>query len=373
MSSAVAVWSVLVQPGKKTTFVAQSDIHITGATLDASLTDESGRSSVKFTYVTPQKINEEDEDEDTEALPAKTSVVLCSLTPGKIEQASLNLILAEDDEIQFEVIGKNAIHLCGNYIIQPTDFPGDDDSEFGSDEDGYDLRDVSSDVEIDAAELDIPGDSEDDSKRFEEITDVPISAASKKRPRDDAMEVEAEGEPKLDKKEKKKQNKKQKADDGNAVPVVNGEPKPEEKTEKKKEKKDKKTKEGKKEDEKETPKETPKKASGLKELPGGLQIKDVKTGTGKAAKKGDSVSMRYIGKFLDGKVFDSNTKGKPFSFRVGAGEVIKGWDEGIPGMQAGGERLLIVPAKLGYGNTKTGGIPAGSTLRFEVKLVEIKG
>jgi len=93
---------------------------------------------------------------------------------------------------------------------------------------------------------------------------------------------------------------------------------------------------------------------------------------GRPQKKGDMVSMRYIGKFTDGKVFDKNVKGKPFSFKLGAGEVIKGWDEGIAGMQAGGERLLVVPPKLGYGNRKIDGIPAGSTLRFECKLIEIK-
>jgi len=82
--------------------------------------------------------------------------------------------------------------------------------------------------------------------------------------------------------------------------------------------------------------------------------------------------MRYIGKLENGEIFDSNTKGKPFTFRLGAGEVIKGWDQGLEGMKLGGERLLIIPPSLGYGKRKMDGIPPNSTLRFEVKLVDMK-
>ena len=86
--------------------------------------------------------------------------------------------------------------------------------------------------------------------------------------------------------------------------------------------------------------------------------------------------MRYVGKLENGKIFDSNTKGKPFSFRLGKGEVIKGtscapchililgWDEGVKGLQVGGERRLTCAPHLAYGNTKLPGIPAGSTLIF---------
>jgi len=109
----------------------------------------------------------------------------------------------------------------------------------------------------------------------------------------------------------------------------------------------------------------------VKELDGGVKVKDVKAGSGPGAQKGQSVKMRYIGKLTDGKVFDSNTQGKPFAFRLGAGEVIKGWDVGIVGMKAGGERELIIPAPMAYGKKKMTGIPPNSTLKFEVKLVSI--
>jgi len=101
-------------------------------------------------------------------------------------------------------------------------------------------------------------------------------------------------------------------------------------------------------------------------------IEDAKVGAGKTAKAGSLCAMRYIGKLSSGTVFDSNTKGKPFTFKLGGGEVIKGWDQGIAGMQEGGERRITVPPALAYGNRKTPGIPPNSTLDFEVKLLSIK-
>ncbi|KAK6519352.1 peptidylprolyl isomerase fpr4 [Arthrobotrys megalospora] len=104
----------------------------------------------------------------------------------------------------------------------------------------------------------------------------------------------------------------------------------------------------------------------------GVKIEDHKVGSGPEAKKGQKVSMRYIGKLTDGKVFDSNKKGKPFTFNLGKGDVIKGWDIGVAGMKVGGERKLVIPPNLAYGNKALPGIPKNSTLVFEVKLLEIK-
>lgn len=111
---------------------------------------------------------------------------------------------------------------------------------------------------------------------------------------------------------------------------------------------------------------------GVKEIQG-VTIDDRKLGTGPAAKKGSRVEMRYIGKLESGKVFDSNKKGKPFSFKLGAGEVIKGWDIGVIGMSVGGERRLTIPAHHGYG--KKGAppdIPANSKLLFDIKCLSVQ-
>ena len=104
----------------------------------------------------------------------------------------------------------------------------------------------------------------------------------------------------------------------------------------------------------------------------GVTCDDKKLGSGQAAKNGDRVGMRYIGKLKDtNKVFDSNKKGKPFSFKLGSGEVIKGWDIGVQGMQAGGERRITIPAHLAYGSKKLGEIPPNSALVFDVKVLDI--
>lgn len=104
----------------------------------------------------------------------------------------------------------------------------------------------------------------------------------------------------------------------------------------------------------------------------GVSVDDRKVGSGPAAKKNSKVEMRYIGKLKDGKVFDSNKSGKPFAFKLGTGEVIKGWDIGLEGISAGGERRITIPAHLAYGNKALPGIPKNSELIFDVKCLSVK-
>ena len=107
---------------------------------------------------------------------------------------------------------------------------------------------------------------------------------------------------------------------------------------------------------------------------GGLIIKDDVVGTGTEVKSGDTVTINYTGKLLDGTVFDSSLKpGRtPFSTKIGVGQVIQGWDQGVVGMKVGGKRTLTIPAELGYGAQATGGIPANSTLIFDLELLDVK-
>jgi len=104
----------------------------------------------------------------------------------------------------------------------------------------------------------------------------------------------------------------------------------------------------------------------------GLKYIDLKQGSGEAAKAGDTVHVHYTGWLKDGTKFDSShDRGKPIVFPLGAGRVIKGWDEGIAGLKVGGQRKLMIPPQLAYGNRKMGPIPPNSELIFEVELVKI--
>lgn len=112
----------------------------------------------------------------------------------------------------------------------------------------------------------------------------------------------------------------------------------------------------------------------LIKLPSGLEIQTLVPGTGAEVKSGDTVAVNYLGTLTDGKKFDSSyDRGQPFAFQVGAGKVIKGWDEGLVGMKVGEKRKLIIPPSLGYGAAGAGGvIPPNATLIFEVELLAIK-
>lgn len=108
--------------------------------------------------------------------------------------------------------------------------------------------------------------------------------------------------------------------------------------------------------------------------PSGLQYVDLVAGSGREAKAGDTATVHYTGTLVDGTKFDSSKdRNKPFPFPLGAGRVIKGWDEGVEGMKIGGTRKLVIPPELGYGARGAGAtIPPNATLIFEVELLGLK-
>ena len=106
----------------------------------------------------------------------------------------------------------------------------------------------------------------------------------------------------------------------------------------------------------------------------GLQYVDLVAGSGREAHAGETAIVHYTGKLTNGTQFDSSKdRNEPFSFRLGAGRVIKGWDEGVEGMKIGGIRKLVIPPQLGYGSRGAGSaIPPNATLIFEVELLDLR-
>jgi FKBP-type peptidyl-prolyl cis-trans isomerase len=104
-----------------------------------------------------------------------------------------------------------------------------------------------------------------------------------------------------------------------------------------------------------------------------MVIEDIKVGEGAEVKIGDTVAVHYIGTLQNGTEFDNSKKrGTPFEFKVGGGQVIKGWDEGLIGMKVGGNRVLVIPPEMAYGEKGIGPIPGNATLVFAIELIEIK-
>ncbi|NJM58245.1 MAG: FKBP-type peptidyl-prolyl cis-trans isomerase [Synechococcales cyanobacterium RU_4_20] len=113
----------------------------------------------------------------------------------------------------------------------------------------------------------------------------------------------------------------------------------------------------------------------LTTLDSGLQYEDLTVGDGASPQTGERVSVHYTGTLLDGTQFDSSRdRNRPFEFKIGVGQVIKGWDEGVASMQVGGRRKLVIPPQLAYGDRGASGvIPPNATLIFDVELLRVGG
>ncbi|KAJ1919730.1 peptidylprolyl isomerase fpr3 [Mycoemilia scoparia] len=330
-------WGLKVLPGKTYTQTVDTSFRLSNASLDEEVTDSS-RTVLKVTV-------------------DKKSFVICALIPEKIEQQIVDLTFTEGEEVTFEIVGNNTIHLTGNLI------PEIPDDEFGEtdDEDEDDL-DPEERLQL-LIENGLVGDLDDDSEE-EYSSDASEGSTGIKEVEDEDQMDEEEEEPKPTptKKEKKAANEKRKKSEPSSETSTPVQSKKQKTALKKEEAAEKKT----------TPKKEDKHER--KEHPNGLITEDKKAGQGVTATKGKKVGIYYIGKLAkNGKVFDKNTSGKPLWFGLGKGDVIKGMDQGVLGMQKGGERRITIPSKLGYGRAGAPpDIPPNSDLIFDIKVVEIK-
>jgi len=326
--------------------------------------------------------------------------VLCSLSPDKHEQQTLDHTFVEGEEVTFLTTGKNAVHLTGNYVPDQEE-DGEDDMEIppelaalaarmraGGDLDAMEdvedevepvnanpltkLLDPNSDVlesdeeddDYEAGDSDDVVEDNDDDDDDEEESQIAVANAD-----EDSEDSDEESESDVEEEEDDEEEDESESESEEEI-----DEKQLEKDILAKNKRSAQQAAGAPEPKKQKPDAQPKpKGSNVRNLSNGMIIEETKAGQGEKAKAGKRVSMRYIGKLENGKIFDKNVSGTPFTFALGRGEVIKGWDIGIAGMQVGGERKLIIPAALAYG--KKGSppvIPPNATLIFTVKLLAIK-
>eukprot|EP01094_Clydonella_sp_ATCC50884_P000320 TRINITY_DN1024_c0_g1_i1.p1 TRINITY_DN1024_c0_g1~~TRINITY_DN1024_c0_g1_i1.p1 ORF type:complete len:397 (-),score=167.70 TRINITY_DN1024_c0_g1_i1:119-1135(-) len=324
---------------------------------------------------------------------------LCSLSLGGQENTLLNAHFDEGDDVQFLVEGGNApVYLTGNFI-EP-DFGDEDDSadeeeirerlleSFSPEEramfekmspqeqdqllrsmleDESDDEDFDSDDEEESDEEEEEGDEEESDEEDEMLAAKAAAAQVGQKRTDKAADTKSAKRAKVEEAKTPKKADAKTPKKADAKTPKKEEAKTPKKTEAKTPKKEEvKTPKGKTPDPKRQ--DTPT----VKKLAGGLRVVDLSAGSGKEARKGASVTVSYIGRLAKGskKVFD---KSKSFSFRLGTGEVIKGWDVGVAGMKVGGKRKLLVPANMAYGaRGAPPDIPGNSDLEFDVVLQKIK-
>ncbi|KAI5861828.1 hypothetical protein GGS23DRAFT_575104 [Durotheca rogersii] len=327
--------------------------------------------------------DDEDDDESISSSPEIEELVVCTLDTERNYQQPLNITIGADEEVFFVVKGTHAVHLTGNYVVLPSD--GDSSDDEAVDED-YDLEDI--EAYDDDSEVDVLDDIQDprvaevdtDEEEAPRLVAAETKKGKNKRPAEEETEtlddLIAKSGKAPETKLSKKQQKKLKNNKGEPVGVkgeAKAAPAKEAPTKETPTKGDKKVQFAKNLEQGPTGSAAKEKGAALGvKVVQGVTVDDRKIGSGRVVKKGNKVEVRYIGKLQDGKVFDANKKGTPFSFSVGKGEVIKGWDIGIQGMSVGGERRVIIPANLAYGSKAQPGIPANSTLSFDIKLLAIK-
>ncbi|XP_034950307.1 46 kDa FK506-binding nuclear protein [Chelonus insularis] len=361
-------WGLIMEPNKRYTQTVEKAFHVSMATLDVTTGDDD------FVQVMLCYENR--------------NYLLCNLKKSTLCQKSLDLNFKVGDKIAFTSNGRGHVHLTGYLIPDDLEMYEDQDSTEDEDEneevptlvtknekrkaqtsptDAKVAKKLKSNAKIEVEEEDDDDededddDDEDDDENANDTLEVEDDDSeededesdddSEEEDDDDDKEEEEEVKPqqKKGKQNKQVQNQKPQKQQNNLTNGKEAKPK-------------------KKEEEKSPNDQQQKKRT----ITGGVQIEDIKVGNGTLAKSGKFVSVYYVGRLKNGKKFDATTSGDGFKFRLGKGEVIKGWDIGVAGMKVGGKRRITIPPTLAYGAKGSPPvIPGNSTLIFEVELKNV--
>ncbi|CAH1396518.1 unnamed protein product [Nezara viridula] len=396
-------WGLRLEPGKRYSTTVDKSFHVSMAALDCT--------TVKSEKEVHSVMLEEGE--------SNIPFILCNLQKPKVIQSPLNLNFVSGDRVTFFCRGNGTVHLTGYLITEDdddfgvfgeegeeveeeedeeeeeeedveeeqameslkskvkqnglpikrkpeqsananqkkkpkVDLPEQPESD-GSDEDEDDEDDDEEEEEMEDESLDEEVESDEESEENEEVSETEIP---KPQPQ---VQQQPQQQQKLNKKQKKQQQQQQQqtqqspGQQGKQKQQANG---PQQSPVQQKKKPG---------NEQKTPEAT---VPVKKTLEGGVIVKDLKVGNGPICKPGRMASVYYVGRLKsNNKVFDETTQGAGFKFRVGRGEVIKGWDVGLSGMKVGGKRLITCPPNMAYGQKGSPPtIPGNSTLMFEVEL-----
>nr|XP_033323023.1 46 kDa FK506-binding nuclear protein [Megalopta genalis] len=355
-------WGLIMEPNKRYTQVVEKSFHVSMASLDLTAADEN-LVQVMLGY-------------------DNRNYLLCSLKKGSTWQVPLDLNFQEGTKIAFTCNGQGHVHLTG-YVISDDDMDLDELEDEEEEEEVPQLVDKKSKrkateslknennakrfkqvIETECSgdeEIDLDGSDSDGSDREGEDSKVNQEEGENSDESGDDNEEEQEDEQnKLRPHQKDKKNKQQEKKKEDINKLVNGKD-----TKLDQPNKQKKNKGKQQQSNEQNAQSNPKKRL----VEGGVQIEELKLGSGTLAKAGRFVSVYYVGRLKNGKKFDSTTQGEGFKFKLGKGEVIKGWDVGIAGMKIGGKRRITIPPTMAYGAKGSPPvIPGNATLVFEVEL-----
>lgn len=364
-------WGLIMEPNKRYTQVVEDPFHVSMASLDLTTADDD-LVQVMLGY-------------------GNRNFLLCTLKKDKTWQVPLDLNFREGTKIAFTCNGQGHVHLSG-YLISNEDFDLDELEEEEEEEEEEEVPQLvdrktkrkATDslknqknikrskqvVETESSgdeEIDLDGSDSDDSDR--ESDDKSLINEKEDETDSDEDEEEEEEEPKKVKHHQKdKKNKQQQKKKEDINKLVNGK-------DAKQDQQSKQQKKTKGKQEQQSNKQNAQVGQNVQNIQkkriveGGVQIEELKVGNGAPAKTGKFVSVYYVGRLKNGKKFDSTTQGEGFKFRLGKGEVIRGWDVGIAGMEVGGKRRITIPPAMAYGAKGSPPvIPGNSTLVFEVEL-----